>query len=1043
MAWIFSCASLIGRQGTVSAHQQTDLTVKVWSLAEGLPHPSVTALLQTRDGYLWIGTLAGLVRFDGVEFKVFTPQNCPELPRSRIGRLFEGADGTLFITTERGGGLVAFRGGKFERLLGAGNEQDEIVTALEETSGASLFVGRSGALWRWSSGRLSAISTNRSLYPVSPRHVCEDDKGQVWVVCGAGESSRLLCFDGRHLKPVTLPDNLAGARIQAVVKDAAGQVWLGTSRGLVALRENRFERVELPGLEPTANIRDLWASRDGGLWVCGAGHWQRKYQAGRWVGPATRIQGVQTSLGLLGEDRWGHLCFGLYPEGFVTVSPEGTVKRLGPHNGLPGTTVSCYLADREGNEWLGLYDGGLVRLQPRRITILGESQLTTRVYSICEDHNGDLWVGTSFGGIYRFQGTNAIRYGPSELPLTDIWSIFEDSRSNLWIGTSSHGVYQFRDGRFVQVFDESRISHRVNAIQEDRHGRVWFGHWGGLACYANGQLTPLPMPWLSDDYEVVTIAPDKKDRLWLGTKGAGLFCLQDDKFTSYTTTNGLPSNLVWSLFVDQEDTLWIGLADGGLSCLRNGSLVNFTARDGFPARTVCHILEDATGRFWFSSPRGILSARRTVLEAFMRGESKTLFGTTYGESDGMLSAACTCAFHPSGCMTRDGRLLFPTLKGVAVVRPDLVPVNSLPPPVWIEEVTIGERVHPVSESAKLTTPPGVSRLEIRYTALNLSAPEKVRFKRQMEGLDPAWVDTGTNRMADYSYLPPGHYRFRVQACNHDGVWSPLDASIEIIVPPYFWQTWWFLGAVLITGGFSIALTVRRLEKAKAQRRLERARQAHLVELERARIARDLHDDIGAYLTHVIVLTELLKKDKARPQQVEAHATTIRSTARKAIRGLRTIIWAANPRNDTLDSLAQYISQYSYDFCDATPLSCYLDLPAEVPAIPLTAEVRHNLFMVVKEALHNILKHAHASQARLSLKLHDGLLELSVKDDGVGFVAASANANPHSGLANMRQRMDAIGASLFIESSPGAGTTIRVCWAYQKRPSEGLALESSS
>ena len=583
MAWICAGANLIGQAEDAPTQPQTELMVKAWSVAEGLPHTSVTALAQTRDGYLWIGTLAGLVRFDGVQFKVFTPQNCPELPRSRIGRLFEGADGTLFITTERGGGLVALRGGKFERLLGSGNEQDEIVADLTEGSENTLFVARSGALWRWAGGQFSAVSTNRDFYPVSPRQVCGDDQGRVWMVSGVDESSRLVRFEGGQVQPVALPGDWAGSRIQAVARDAGGQIWLGTSRGLAVWRGDRFEPVALPGSEAPANVTDLEASHDGGLWVCGTNQWQRKYHAGRWVSAASRITGVQTSLGLLGEDRRGNLCFGLYPEGFVTVSPEGTVRKLTAQDGLPGTIVSCYLADREGNEWLGLVDGGLVRLQPRLVSILGESLLTTRVYSICEDHAGSIWVGTSFAGIYRFHGTNATRYGPGEMPLTEVWSICEDSRSNLWVGTSSHGVYQFLDGRFVSMFDGSRISHRVNAIHEDRLGRIWFGHWGGLACYADGQLTRMAMPWLSDDSEVVAIASDGRDRLWLGTKAAGLFCLQDGKFTAYTTTNGLPSNLAWSLFVDRNDTLWIGTADGGLSCVRDGRFVNVTTRE-WPGR---------------------------------------------------------------------------------------------------------------------------------------------------------------------------------------------------------------------------------------------------------------------------------------------------------------------------------------------------------------------------------------------------------------------------------------------------------------------------
>jgi signal transduction histidine kinase/ligand-binding sensor domain-containing protein len=1003
--------------------------IKAWSMPDGLPHLSVTALAQTADGYIWVGTLAGLARFDGVRFKVFTPQNCPELPRSRIGGLFQGPDDTLFIATERGGGLVALRAGRFEQLLGSGNEQDEIVTSLTGAAGDTLFVARSGAIWRWSRGNLTALCTNRAFYPVSPDHVCQDTRGRIWMVSRADEAGRLLCFDSGRLEPVALPDALSGGQIHALARDAAGQIWLGASRGLAVLRGDRFEPVQLPEFGTNVSIQDLAACRDGALWVCGANHWQRKFKGGRWMNAASQVGGVQTSLAPLGEDRWGNLCLGRFPEGYIIVSQDGTVTRIDSAQGLPGTTVSCQLTDREGNQWLGLVDGGLAQLRPRRFSMLGGLALTTPVYSICEDHQGCIWVGSSFGGVYRFRGTNMTRYGASDLPLTDVWSLFEDSQSNLWVGTSSHGVYQFHDGHFKPMFDRTQISDRVDAIHEDRQGRLWFGHWSGLACYAKGRLTRIAMPWASDDCEVVAIASDKKERLWLGTKGAGLFCLSQGKFTSYTTANGLPSNLAWSLFVDRDDTLWIGTADGGLTRLREGQLANFTARDGLPDTTVCHITEDASQRLWLDSPHGVFSVAKSALEAFVRGQTEGFSFVSYDQTDGMLSSSCTCAFQPSGCQTRDGRLLFPTLKGVVVVRPDRADANTLPPPVLIEEVAVEDHDYDMTRRANLTVPAGKTRLTIRYTALSYAAPEKVRFKYRMLGLDSNWTDAGAKRAVDYPYLPHGRYKFQVLACNNDGVWSAQGASFDLIIPPRFWQTWWFLGLALLGSGASIALTARGMEKAKAQRRLEREQQAHMVELERARIARDFHDDVGSRLTHVIVLSQLLKEDKARPSEVEAYAAMIGHTARHAVHELGTIIWAANPRNDTLDGLVQYISQYSYDFFLATPVACHLDLPTEVPALPLTAEVRHNLFMVVKEALHNILKHSGAAEARLSLKLQDGVHEIRVEDNGCGFQAERATASQRNGLANMRHRLEVIGASLRIESQPGAGTSIQARLPY--------------
>jgi len=522
---------------------------------------------------------------------------------------------------------------------------------------------------------------------------------------------------------------------------------------------------------------------------------------------------------------------------------------------------------------------------------------------------------------------------------------------------------------------------------------------------------------------VVTLIDDRQGRLWIGTKGAGLLSWENGKYTAYSASNGLPSNLAWSLCVDHENRLWIGTADGGLSWLHNGQFVNFTKPDGLADETVCHIEEDQKGRLWFTSPHGVSFVDERALEAFARGEVSSFSCTSYGQSDGMLSSGCTCAFQPSGCVTRDGRLLFPTLKGVAVVRPDAVEANPAAPPVRVEEVSIDGASRTLDGSATLRGPPGKARVEIRYTALSFSAPEKVRFKYRMEGLDTGWVDAGGKRVVDYSYLPHGDYKFSVLACNEDGVWGAEGASFELTIPPQFWQTWWFLGAAIAAGVSGIALTARRLETARAQRRMERQRQEHLVELERARIARDFHDEIGSCLTHVIVLSELVKGDKLQPKEVEAHASMIGKTARNAMQGLGTIIWAANPRNDTLDGLMQYISQYSYDFCQATPVACHLDLPPEAPPLFLTADVRHNLFMIVKEALHNVVKHSRASEACVNLRVEHGYLDVGVRDNGCGFDPAAVGGQGH-GLASMRQRAEAIGAVLSIEARPGSGVSVR-------------------
>jgi ligand-binding sensor domain-containing protein len=283
-AWVSCCLAAHGQPESVAQPGQADFMIKSWSMADGLPHLSVTALAQTSDGYIWVGTLAGLARFDGVRFKVFTPQNCPQLPRSRVGALFTANDGTLFIATERGGGLVALRHGRFQQLLGSGNEQDEVVACVREPGGDSLFIARSGALWRWDGQALTTLSTNRAFYPVSPSSVCLDPQGRLWMLSRVDEAGRLLRLSsGRH-EPVPQDGRLLGAQVRALARDSAGRIWLGTSKGLAFLRGDQFEPVELPEPGSELNVTALAAARDGGLWVCGWGYWQRKYKDGRWLG---------------------------------------------------------------------------------------------------------------------------------------------------------------------------------------------------------------------------------------------------------------------------------------------------------------------------------------------------------------------------------------------------------------------------------------------------------------------------------------------------------------------------------------------------------------------------------------------------------------------------------------------------------------------------------------------------------------------------------------------------------------------------------------
>jgi signal transduction histidine kinase len=424
----------------------------------------------------------------------------------------------------------------------------------------------------------------------------------------------------------------------------------------------------------------------------------------------------------------------------------------------------------------------------------------------------------------------------------------------------------------------------------------------------------------------------------------------------------------------------------------------------------------------------------------------------------MLSEQCTGGFCPAGLKTRSGQLWFPTLKGVVMVQPQLRQTTAPPPPVVLEEVMVdgmplrnwagtspggdkpgeparaqagltaqgGSGLPTANSSANITLSPGRHQLEFHYAGLSFSTPDRVRFRYQMEGLEPDWVEAGTRRTAYYGYVPPGFYRFKVTARNGDGVWNEAGASLGVTVLPRFWQTWWFLGLLALGILGSVAGAARIVEKRKLDHRLAGLEAERTLERERARIAQDLHDDLGASLTRISLLSDLVKADKEVPAQVETHANKIAQSARQTVRALDEIVWALRPGSDSVQSLVEYIAHFATELFEGDRARCRLDLPADVPRRFLLPEVRHNIFLIIKEALTNALRHAQAHEVRVQVKTEMDSLEIVVQDDGRGFEPqAPLRPGKHEGLGNMRRRAEAMGGSLAVDSAAGAGTAVRL------------------
>jgi signal transduction histidine kinase len=494
------------------------------------------------------------------------------------------------------------------------------------------------------------------------------------------------------------------------------------------------------------------------------------------------------------------------------------------------------------------------------------------------------------------------------------------------------------------------------------------------------------------------------------------------------------------LLAEPDGTLWVGTFGSGLCRLRGGRFATISAREGLPNNVICHIADDGRGNFWISSYGGIFRVSKDELNRCADGQLKTVNCLAYGKAEGLSTLECSGGLQASGCQTSDGRLWFPTIKGLAVVHPAGVNLNPIPPPVLIEEVTVDDQLVPLpgpggaASGPRLKIAPGKHRFEFRYTGLSLIAPEKVRFKYRLDGLESDWEDVGSRRVAYFSYLKPGDYTFRVMACNNDGVWNENGPALAFTVLPRFWQTWWFAVGAVLAGIGAVGGTVRNITRRRLHEKMERLERQRALENERARIAKDIHDDIGSNLARIMMLSQSNRAEGEDPQQIVARLGKVYLTTRELTRTMDEIVWAVSPHHDTLDSLVNYLGKFAQDFLNTAGIRCRLIVPIQLPAWPLSAEMRHSLFLAFKEALHNVVKHASATEVRVSLTLAESGFSAAIEDNGVGFNPAAAGPATAgkdplriaggNGLANIRKRLESIGGNCQVDSAPGKGTRIQ-------------------
>ena len=939
----------------------------VWLTENGLPQNTVHAVAQTRDGYLWIGTGEGLARFDGMNFTVFDKQNTPELKNNDVHALMGDRVGGLWLGTSAG--LLRLADGKFSSFTTQEGLAGDDVQAIYEDREGNVWVATPAGLSRFKDGGFTNWTTRDGLVSNDIKALFEDGEGALWV----GTSDGLGHFKDGKFTSYTVPDGLASNSVSSVAQDREGRLWVGTFKGLSSFSGGKFTTYTAADGLPSDRITALHVDAEGTLWV-----------------------GTSNGLSRYRDNR------------FTSVEGQSELSR---------SVILSVFADREGSLWVGTESAGLVFLKDKKFTTYSTAEGLSNelVKCVYEDREGNVWVGTYGGGLSRLKNGTVTTYTTRDGLSSDfVLALADDREGNLWVGTPD-GLNRLRDGKFTTYTSADGLANDfVRSIRADHTGTLWVGTRGGLTRLKDGVFTSYTTEdGLADNF-VGAIYEDREGALWVGTL-RGLSKLKDGKFTTYTTRDGLSSDTVIALSEDAEGSLWIGTSGGGMDRLREGKFTAYTVQAGLLDDEVYSIMEDDQSNLWLSCNKGVFRVDRRQLDDFAAGKVGTISTVVYGTADGMRTRECSGGGHPSGWKGRDGKLWFSTLKGVAVLDPASLKVNAQPPGVVIEQVRIDDES--VSPSTKIELPPGKSRLDFYYAGLSFVAPEKVRFKYKLEGFDKDWIDGGTRRVAYYTNLPPGPYKFRVMAANNDGIWNEAGASLDLYLKPHFYQTYWFYA--LCTA--ALALVVWQLYLLRV-RQVKRRFAAVLDE--RNRIAREIHDNLAQEILGISIQLELVSR--TMPKDAEAAKSYLdraRVLVRNSIAEARRYIW---------DLRSQALEQHDLPSAlteTARRLTAETNIQAQVQVSgtfrPLGALIESNLLRIGQEAINNAVKHSDAQRILINLKFDARRVQLSVRDNGCGFDTKTQGANGHFGLVGMRERAEQMGGTLFVESARDEGTEVIV------------------
>lgn len=973
---------------------------RTWTHSEGLPDNSVTAVLQARDGYLWVGTQSGLARFDGVSFKPVALGTATNSD-AWITDMCEDPQGRIWIGTEQLG-LFCYSN-TVVRQVGAGGEITRPITTLALGDGTDLWIGTRQGLGLWSGKKIRWFTVKDGLPEEAISSVCVARAGKVWITAHSG----VYLYQNGQLGKYHFSTESQGRSPEflGIFEDRQRELWAFGDTYLIKLGEGRRFNYFRNGQISSARIWSFHEARDGRLWI------------------GTSGKGL----------------FQFTGEGFRPVVFQ---------NGTVASDVRAIYQDRERNVWLGTDGGGLVQLREEHLRQLGalEGLPGARATGIAQSRSNHILISYLGEGTFAGDGEHFLPFGPAELAnaLHFVHTLCAASNGDVWFGSASVGLLCLHGGRVVNFDAANGLAGQVvTYLQASTNGSVWAGTLAGQI-YQCGEADLQPAG--SVRAAVTAMLSAASNHLYAGTAAGSVWEMRGDRFVPLVARKATGASAITSMCEDAKGRVWIGTLTNGLHCLHNQVVTSWPAVGSLAELRVHGLITDLDGNLWLMTSSGLAVMETTELDkALESGEFSELRIIEHlNVSEAGISGG------PNSLRANDGSLWFILQGRVIQVDPKSWRSPRTIPPVYIESVRVNNMalknlavtagaIEPVAKTLP-RLPANVRAIDIEFTTPCLTAPERTRFRYKLEGFDADWIKGNPlERRVRYGVIPAGQYRFIVTAANAEGTWNKEGAAFAFIVPvPLLRQPWVLALALLALAGL-VAWVARYVSHRRLRRRLSRLERSEEMSRERMRIAQDMHDEIGSKLARISFLSEGVKAElKGFYQQTDV-VDSLAKTARDLLQSLDRMVWAVNPRNDTLEHLASYLNRHASEFFHSTPIQCELAIPGNLPALPLSAEIRHNIFLAFEEALTNVMKHSGATRVNVELKFEPGRLQISIADNGSGFEfsgrpesGAERAAYDRLGLSGLRRRLESIGGECQIETSPGNGTVVKFNLPFQQK-----------